>query len=84
VSAREDGGGSVMTVSRTMVDVNQAALSAAQAALGTRGLSTTVSAALREVTRRSVLADFDVLRDIEGTPREVESGRERHGRATGG
>jgi Arc/MetJ family transcription regulator len=71
----------VVRVTRTTVDVDQEALFAAQAALGTDGLSVTVNAALREVARRSVLADFDVLRDIDGTPEEVQSGRE--GRAGG-
>ncbi len=61
------------------MDVDQGALLAAQAVLGTRGLSATVNTALREVARRSVLADFDVLRDIDGTPADVQSGRERHG-----
>jgi Arc/MetJ family transcription regulator len=69
-------------MARTTVDVDEAALTAAQAALGTRGLTATVNTALREVARRSALADFDVLRDVDGTPREVESGRERRGGAT--
>jgi Arc/MetJ family transcription regulator len=73
-----------MRVTRTTVDVDEAALSAAQAALGTDGLSVTVNAALREVARRSVLADFDVLRDIDGTPEEVQSGREGRGGAPAG
>jgi Arc/MetJ family transcription regulator len=66
-------------MARTTVDVDQAALAAAQAALGTDGLSATVNAALREVARRSALADFDVRRDVDGTPTEVESGRRRLG-----
>jgi Arc/MetJ family transcription regulator len=74
----------MMRVARTTVDVDEAALSAAQAALGTDGLSVTVNAALREVARRSVLADFDVLRDIDGTPEEVQSGREGRGGAPAG
>jgi Arc/MetJ family transcription regulator len=69
----------MMRVTRTTVDVDEEALGAAQAALGTDGLSVTVNAALREVARRSVLADFDVLRDIDGTPEEVQSGREGRG-----
>ena len=69
----------MMRVMRTTVDVDQAALAAAQAALGTEGLSATVNTALREVARRSALADFDVLRDIDGTPSEVESGRQGRG-----
>ena len=69
----------MMRMSRTTVDVDQDALTAAQAALGTRGLSATVNQALREVSRRSLLADFDVLRDIEGTPDEVEFGRRSRG-----
>ena len=73
-----------MRMTRTTVDVDEAALSAAQAALGTSGLSVTVNTALREVARRSVLADFDVLRDIDGIPEEVQSGREgRDGAAAG-
>ncbi len=72
----------MMRMARTTVDVDETALSAAQTALGTNGLSETVNTALREVARRSVLADFDVLRDIDGTPEEVESGREDRDRAT--
>src|SRR5438270_11736667 len=45
----------MMVVARTTVDVDRAALVAAQAALGTRGLSATANTALREVARRSVL-----------------------------
>jgi Arc/MetJ family transcription regulator len=71
----------MMPMARTTVDVDEAALTAAQAALGTRGLSSTVNTALREVARRSALADFDVLRDIDGTPDEVEAGREGRGGA---
>lgn len=71
-------------MSRTTVDVDEAALTAAQAALGTNGLSATVNAALREVARRSALADFDVRRDIDGSPGEVESGRRARGGAETG
>lgn len=71
----------MMLMARTTVDLDEAALTAAQAALGTRGLSATVNSALREVARRSALADFDVLRDLDGTPGEVESGREARGGA---
>ena len=74
----------MMRVTRTTVDVDEEALVAAQAVLGTDGLSVTVNAALREVARRSVLADFDVLQDIDGTPGEVRSGREGRGGAQGG
>lgn len=73
----------MMPMTRTTVDVDERALHAAQAALGTRGLSATVNTALREVARRSALADFDVRRDIDGTPAEVESGREGRGRSAG-
>jgi Arc/MetJ family transcription regulator len=69
----------MMRVTRTTVDVDEKALIAAQVALGTEGLSATVNAALRDVARRSALADFDVLRDIDGTPEEVQSGRESRG-----
>lgn len=65
----------MMHMPRTTVDVDEAALAAARAALGTEGLSATVNAALRAAARRSVLAEFDVRRDIDGTPGEVESGR---------
>ena len=74
----------MMRMTRTTVDVDEVALSAAQAALGTDGLSLTVNTALREVARRSVLADFDVLRDVDGTPEEVHAGREGRGDTTAG
>lgn len=73
----------MMRMARTTVDVDERALVAAQAALGTHGLSATVNSALREVARRSVLADFDVLQDIDGTPADVKAGRERSGEAPG-
>lgn len=71
-------------MARTTVDVDPAALAAARAALGTQGLSATINAALREVARRHTLADFDVLRDVDGTPDEVQSGRTARGGTTTG
>ncbi len=71
-----------MRMARTTVDVDDAALAAARAALGTQGLSATINSALREVARRHALADFDVLRDIDGTPDEVRSGRAARGGTT--
>jgi Arc/MetJ family transcription regulator len=71
-----------MRMSRTTVDVDDAAFAAAQAALGTHGLSATVNSALREVARRHALADFDVLRDIDGSPDEVQTGRTVRGGTT--
>jgi Arc/MetJ family transcription regulator len=71
-----------MRMPRTTVDVDNAALAAAQAALGTHGLSATVNSALREVARRHALADFDVLRDVDGSPDEVQSGRTARGGTT--
>ena len=68
----------------TTVDVDPAALAASRAALGTHGLSATINAALREVARRHTLADFDVLRDVDGTPDEVQSGRTARGGTTTG
>jgi Arc/MetJ family transcription regulator len=66
-------------MSRTTVDVDSRALEAARLELGTKGVSATVNAALREVGRRRALAGFDVLRDIDGTPAEVNSNRQdRH------
>jgi Arc/MetJ family transcription regulator len=65
----------LMLMSRTTVDVDVDALEAARIQLGTEGLSATVNAALREVGRRRALASFDVLRDVDGTPAEVESNR---------
>jgi Arc/MetJ family transcription regulator len=64
-----------MPMSRTTVDIDQSALAAARNELGTKGLSATVNAALREVARRRALAGFDVTRDIDGTPAEVEANR---------
>ncbi len=66
-------------MARTTVDVDEHALALARAALGTDGLSATVNAALRDVGRRRALASFDVLRDVDGTPAEVEANRQdRH------
>jgi len=67
----------MMRMTRTTVDVDDRALAAARRELGTTGLSDTVNAALREATRRRVLQGFDVRRDIDGTPKEVQEGRER-------
>jgi Arc/MetJ family transcription regulator len=64
-------------MTRTTVDVDERALDAARRELGTTGLSETVNAALRDAARRRTLSDFDVLRDIDGTPAEVAAGRER-------
>jgi Arc/MetJ family transcription regulator len=71
-------------MARTTVDIDPRALEDARAALGTSGLSATVNTALREVARRSALADFDVERDIDGRPDEVDAGREGRGRAEAG
>ncbi len=69
----------LMPMARTTVDVDSRALEAARLELGTKGLSATVNAALREVGRRRALAGFDVVRDIDGTPAEVEANRQdRH------
>jgi Arc/MetJ family transcription regulator len=62
-------------MSRTTVDIDRRALDAARVELGTSGLSATVNAALREVGRRRALAGFDVTRDIDGTPAQVEANR---------
>jgi Arc/MetJ family transcription regulator len=67
----------MMHMTRTTVDVDDGALAAARRELGTKGLSETVNAALREAARRRVLASFDVVRDVDGTPQEVAAGRER-------
>jgi hypothetical protein len=66
----------VMPMSRTIVDVDLGALEAASIELGTKGVSATVNAALRQVGRRQVPADFDVVRDIDGTPTEIEASRQ--------
>lgn len=71
----------MMRMGRTTVDIDADALKAARVALGTAGLSVTVNTALREVARRAALAEFDVLRDIDGSPSEVEAGREGRSRA---
>jgi Arc/MetJ family transcription regulator len=64
-----------MCMARTTVDIDRRAFDAARSELGTKGLSATVNAALRQVGRRRALASFDVLRDIDGTPAEVEANR---------
>jgi len=69
----------MMRMSRTTVDVDSGALEAARLELGTKGVSATVNAALREVGRRRALAGFDVVRDIDGTPADVNANRQdRH------
>jgi Arc/MetJ family transcription regulator len=69
----------LMLMSRTTVDVDPGALEAARLELGTKGVTATVNAALREVARRRALAGFDVVSDIDGTPTEVETIRQdRH------
>lgn len=65
----------MMPMARTTVDVDSGALELARIELGTTGLSATVNAALREVGRRRALAGFDVARDIDGTPADVEINR---------
>lgn len=67
----------MMQMTRTTVDVDDRALDAARRELGTKGLSETVNAALREAARRRALAGFDVVRDVDGTPEEIAAGRER-------
>lgn len=62
-------------MTRTTVDIDSRALDAARVELGTKGLSATVNAALRDVARRRALADFDVTRDIYGSPAEVQANR---------
>ena len=65
----------MMHMTRTTVDIDQDAVDLAQAELGTKGLSATVNAALREIGRRRLLAGFDVTRDVDGTPQEVQINR---------
>jgi hypothetical protein len=67
----------MMKMTRTTVDVDERALDAARRELGTKGLSETVNAALRDAARRHTLKGFDVVRDVDGTPHEVAVGRER-------
>ena len=65
----------MMRMARTTVDVDLRAFEMARMELGTEGVSATVNAALRDVARRRTLESFDVLRDIDGTPAEVEANR---------
>jgi Arc/MetJ family transcription regulator len=65
----------MMHMTRTTVDIDKRALDAARIELGTKSLSATVNTALREVGRRRTLASFDVVRDIDGTPAQVEVNR---------
>lgn len=64
-----------MHMTRTTVDIDQDAVALARAELGTQGLSATINAALREIGRRRLLAGFDVVHDIDGTPQEVQANR---------
>jgi len=63
-------------MARTTINVDRDSLRRAGEALGTTGASATVNAALREAARRRELADFDVRRDIDGSPEEVAQWRE--------
>jgi Arc/MetJ family transcription regulator len=65
-----------MRMTRTTVDIDQDAVAMARAELGTKGLSATINAALREIGRRRLLAGFDVVRDVDGTPLEVQANRQ--------
>lgn len=67
----------MMQMTRTTVDLDERALDAARRALGTEDLSETVNAALRNAARRRTFEGFDVVRDIDGTPQEVATGRGR-------
>lgn len=60
---------------RVTIDVDDRALEAARRELGTDGLSETVNAALRGAAQRRALREFDVVRDVDGTPRDVAAGR---------
>lgn len=68
-------------MARTTVDIDERALEAAGKALGTAGLSATVNAALTRVARGAALVEFDVTRDVDGTPDEVEANRRERGPA---
>ena len=65
-----------MSMTRTTVDIDQDAVALARAELGTQSLSATINAALREIGRRRLLAGFDVTRDVDGTPQEVQTNRQ--------
>jgi Arc/MetJ family transcription regulator len=65
----------MMSMTRTTIDVDSDALDAARIELGTKGLSATVNAALRDVARRRALTGFNVVRDIDGTPAQLERHR---------
>jgi hypothetical protein len=60
---------------RVTIDVDECALEAARRELGTVGLNETVNAALRDAAQRQALREFDVVRDVDGTPRDVAAGR---------
>jgi hypothetical protein len=42
-----------------------------------KGFDQTINGAGHDVSRRHLLEDFDVVRDVDGTPREVAAGRMR-------
>jgi hypothetical protein len=65
----------VRRIVRTIVDVDEHALDAAHIELDTKNPGATVNAAPRAVRRRRALADFDVVRDIDGTSIQVEANR---------
>ena len=59
---------------RPAIKFGREALREAGEALSATGASGTVNAA-REAARRRALPDFDVRRDIDGSPAEVAQGR---------
>jgi Arc/MetJ family transcription regulator len=61
-------------MARTTVNVDPGLLEEAQEALGTKGLTATVHAALAAAVRRKQLARFDV-REFEVTDRDIEEAR---------
>ena len=59
---------------RTTVNIDDASLNAARAALGTSGLTETVNRALQEVARQARRRSFDV-RDFDVTDDDIAASR---------
>lgn len=60
-----------------MTGADKRILDAEHAGVETKGFDGTINAAGDDVSRRHLLEDFDVVRDVDGTPREVAAGRMR-------
>lgn len=58
-----------------MTGADKRILDAEHVGVEIKGFDRTINAARHDVSRRHLLEDFDVVRDVDGTPQEVAAGR---------